>query len=479
MGTPKIFFKFSHQNPKMEGKELKRTRIIDFCTDFRRDTMKKGICILLALLLLFGTVGCSKSKLLSPKDPVTLTMWHVYGEQADSPMNRLIQEFNETVGLQEGVLINVTALSNSSNIGPMLREAYANAPGAPEMPDLFFCHTNNAQELGAEALLDWSELFSEEELSEYVDDFVEEGMLEDRLVVFPVSKSTHMLFINGTQFARFSQDTGIGYEDLATWEGFFAAAEAFYDWSGGKTFCAFDYLLRSVELNAMSLGDTTYMTQEGWYDFSDPAWKDSWMLFARALTKGHIMVSDLYSNTQVMTGEVIAGMGSSAAILYYNDTVTYPDNTSEPTDLQVLPMPKPAQGQALTTQAGVGLCALKTTDQKAEAAALFARWLTQEERNLNFVTDTGYMPVKKGAFAAIDDHAFSDQGYANLYAALQQVQASYTLVKEPNYVGYYDKVYTFYGMLREKKEEWQQRSENGEDISALMEETWQIFQSIG
>ena len=27
-----------------------------------------------------------------------------------------------------------------------------------------------------------------------------------------------------------------------------------------------------------------------------------------------------------MTGEVCAGLGSSAAILYYNDSVTYPDN---------------------------------------------------------------------------------------------------------------------------------------------------------
>lgn len=44
------------------------------------------------------------------------------------------------------------------------------------------------------------------------------------------------------------------------------------------------------------------------------------MQFARALAQGHVVVSDLYSNTQVMTGEVLGGLGSSAAILYYNDT---------------------------------------------------------------------------------------------------------------------------------------------------------------
>lgn len=35
--------------------------------------------------------GSSKT-LLSPKDPTTLSIWHVYGEQADSPMNRLLTE---------------------------------------------------------------------------------------------------------------------------------------------------------------------------------------------------------------------------------------------------------------------------------------------------------------------------------------------------------------------------------------------------
>lgn len=117
------------------------------------------------------------------------------------------------------------------------------------------------------------------------------------------------------------------------------------------------------------------------------------------------MVSDLYSNTQVMTGEVLSGLGSSAAILYYNDTVTYEDGRSEPMDLQVVPLPMTAEAEPLMTQSGVGLCAYKTTQQKAEAASLFAHWLTEAERNLDFVTSTGYMPVRNGAFDFIDESA--------------------------------------------------------------------------
>lgn len=54
--------------------------------------MKKTFSLLLMLTLsLCCFSGCKKSELDKNK-PVTLTMWHIYGEQADSPMNRLIEE---------------------------------------------------------------------------------------------------------------------------------------------------------------------------------------------------------------------------------------------------------------------------------------------------------------------------------------------------------------------------------------------------
>ncbi len=178
---------------------------------------------LFLLLLIFNISicclsGCKKSELDKNK-PVTLTMWHVYGEQADSPMNRLIDEFNETVGMEKGIIINVTAMSNASKIGEKLLDAHNKTPGSAEMPDLFFAHKSNALELGTDCLLDWNEYFSEKELSTYVPGFLEDGTADGKLSVFPVSKSTHLLFIAGGQFERFSADTGVTYEALSTWDG--------------------------------------------------------------------------------------------------------------------------------------------------------------------------------------------------------------------------------------------------------------------
>lgn len=96
--------------------------------------------------------GCSHSE-LNPKDPVTLTLWHVYGEQADSPMNLLIEDFNQTIGEEKGIFIKVTNISNATQIGEKLLEAQEGNAGAQFMPDLFFCHSNNAEELGIENLI--------------------------------------------------------------------------------------------------------------------------------------------------------------------------------------------------------------------------------------------------------------------------------------------------------------------------------------
>ena len=413
---------------------------------------------LFLLLLIFSISicclpGCKKSELDKNK-PVTLTMWHVYGEQADSPMNRLIDEFNETVGVEKGIIINVTAMSNASKIGEKLLDAHNKIPGSAEMPDLFFAHKSNVLELGADCLLDWNEYFSEKELSAYIPEFLEDGTAAGKLSVFPVSKSTHLLFIAGSQFERFSADTGVTYEALSTWDGFFDAAAKYYDWSGGKPFCALDYPLRAIELAATESGAGNIFADNGFYDPSNVIFKQTFIKFADSLAKGHIMLSNLYSNTQVMTGEVVAGIGSSAAILYYNDTVTYEDGTSEPMNLEILPLPAENGKKPYITQAGVGLCAYKTTSQKAEASAIFAKWLTEPERNLEFVCQTGYMPVTNGAFDKIDDCRFKTADYEKLYAALKKVKESSEVLSEQQSPEYYSRVYAFYDYLRNEQKQF-------------------------
>lgn len=354
-------------------------------------------------------------------------------------------------------------------------DAKAGKPGALDLPDLFSAHPADASALGIETLVDWNDWFTAEDMAAYVPGFVQDGIIEGRQVVFPVSKSTQLIFLNGSQYARFAADTGAQLSTLATWDGFFEMAGAYRQWSQGKPFCALDYPLRLVELNALEQGGGE-LYKGSWYDLTNETFRASWMEFAKALVQGDILVSDLYSNTQVMTGETLAGLGSSAAILYYNDFVTYPDNTTEPTDLLLAPLPHAAGTTTpLMPQAGVGLCAFKTTDQKAEAAAVFLRWLTEQQRNLEFAADTGYMPVSSAAFDAIADYPFEQQSYQRLYDVYNEMRLQNTPLSEPGIVGYHAKAKTLYDSLRQRQKDYPQRLADGETLEDLAEETWQLL----
>ena len=276
--------------------------------------------------------GCGGSKtLLSAKDPTMLSIWHVYGEQADSPMNRLLTEFNDTVGKEKGILLNVTNMTNSAAIGGQLQDAKAGKPGALDLPDLFSAQPSDASALGIETLVDWNDWFTAEDMAAYVPGFVQDGIIEGRQVVFPVSKSTQLIFLNGSQYARFAADTGAQLSTLATWDGFF------------------------------------------------------------------------------------------------------------------------------------------------EMAAVFLRWFTEQQRNLEFAADTGYMPVSSAAFDAIADYPFEQQSYQRLYDVYNEMRLQNTPLSEPGIVGYHAKAKALYDSLRQRQKDYPQRLANGETLEALTEETWQLL----
>ena len=76
--------------------------------------------------------------------------------------------------------------------------------------------------------MDWNDWFTAEDMAAYVPGFVQDGIIEGRQVVFPVSKSTQLIFLNGSQYARFAADTGAQLSTLATLDGFFEMAAAVF-----------------------------------------------------------------------------------------------------------------------------------------------------------------------------------------------------------------------------------------------------------
>lgn len=300
--------------------------------------------ILSALIL----TGCASND--RKNNPIVLTMWHVYGGQTDSPLNRTIDRFNETVGKKEGIRIQVTSVSNTNTIHEAVIAAAKKEPGAAELPDIFVSYPKTVLSLpDRDILVDYKKYFSEDELKDYIPEFIQEGIIDDKLMVFPVAKSTEILFVNRTLFSRFAAETGAREEDLATWEGLFDMSKLYEKWTDDKTpdipddgesFFVHDYHFNYFQVGCESLGENFFSNILGGGSIAfGPKFRKIWEPYADAAISGGVWLREGYATEPLRTGKAIVSVASSASVLYYEDIVTYENNISEPIEVVSYPVP--------------------------------------------------------------------------------------------------------------------------------------------
>ena len=409
--------------------------------------MKHIMSLFLLITVLLLCIGCSPT-MKKEETPTTITVWHVYGGQVDSPLNDLIDQFNQTVGKEQQINVQVTSVSNTNTIHELVLASANGEPGASELPDLFISYPKTVLALPDDRILvDYRDYFNEEELSAFIPAFVEEGTVNDRLVILPVAKSTEIMFINQTLFDRFSQATGVTVEDLDTWEGLYRAAEIYAAWTDAQTpdiqgdaksMFVHDYYFNYFQVGAESLGEDFFRGDELAFG---PAFQTAWEPLAQAALQGGVWLKGGYATESIRTGDSIVSVASSASILYYSDVVTYPDNTSEEITIVSRPCPVFENGEKLVMQRGAGFCTVRSTPEREQAAVTFLKWLTQPEHNVEFVTQAGYMPVTQAAFEnelpkAIEE--LESAKYASLYQAYLDTQANYAFYVPPQLETYLD-----------------------------------------
>lgn len=438
--------------------------------------MKKITAIILsALLFVTGLAGCAEQDKPSAKNPVTLTMWHVYGSQTKSPMNDAVDEFNKTAGKEHGITINVVSVTSSSAIDQALAASANGEPGAEKMPDLFTAYPRVVEIVGEENLLTWSDYFSEEELSAFTASFLAEGYFDESLLMLPIAKSCEAFYLNKTLFDRFAAENPVSLDQLRSFAGVFEVARAYYDWSGGQNFMQLNDFY-NYALTGMKAYDAEFI-RNGQLNLDHHAFEAIWTPLAGAAIYGGICLEDGYAASRWKTVEIIANTGSSADVLYQPDEVVYADNTTETIATLALPYPTFTDEVSGVAYRGGGLFAMKSEDARLNAAAyIFAKWLTEKEQNLNFVTQSGYLPVTDAAF----DSLFSDIGivknerYHSLYQAVDTMRKDYTFYAQPLYKGASDIQLGFESNVKEvlllAHNQYGLRVAAGEDPDAVLEE---------
>lgn len=385
---------------------------------------KRTVAVTVTGVMILGMMsGCgtekkeSKNVALDPDNPVSLTVWHYYNGAQQAAFDELVSEFNATVGTEKGIYVEGFSKGSVNDLEQAISASAAGDVGAEDMPDIFSTYADTAYAVEEqEQLVDLTEYFTKDELSEYVDSYISEGYINDdgALYVFPVAKSTEIMMINYTDWEPFAQATGTTLDELQTVEGVVEVAEKYYNWTDeqtpdipddGKAFYGRDSMSNYFIIGMKQMGVNIFDVENG--EFKLNADKDDirrlWDNYYVPYVKGYFTALGKFRSDDVKTGDLIAYTGSSSSAMYFPDKVET-DEESRDIDFKILTPPVMEGGKNINVQQGAGMAVTKSDENHEYAASLFLKWFTEKENNLRFVCDSAYLPVRKDAntVAALD-----------------------------------------------------------------------------
>lgn len=365
--------------------------------------------ILCAACLATLLTGCGKRTGNSGgSTPVVITVWHYYNGIQQTAFDEMVEEFNETVGKEQGIAVESYAQGSVENLVQGVLDAADKKVGASDMPNICSAYADTAYQMYRRGLTaDLAPFLTEQERAGYVESFLKEGEFrEGEITIFPIAKATETLVLNLTDWKPFAEAEGIDMEALSTYEGLTETARIYYEWTDaqtpepddGKAFFARDVLANLFYAGAKQFGFELLENKNGRTVLNCDAglFHKIWDNFYVPYVKGSLGREGRFGSDDMKTGQVIAYIGSSSGAYYVPGEVNVDDNHSYPIETLVLPCPVFSGGGKVATQQGAGMVVLNTGQKEVEACAVFLKWFTREERNVGFAQEAGYMPVTSG-----------------------------------------------------------------------------------
>lgn len=348
--------------------------------------IKSLLCGLCAAALALGCAGCGGSAGSEVPAKVTdITVWTYYnGDQLES-FNSLVNQFNETVGAQKGIKVSTESQGSVNDLETSVMDS---AEGM---------------------VVDLAPYLTEEEKAQFVEGYLSEGDFgeDDSIKIFPVAKSTELLFLNDTDWQAFADAAGVRCEDLATMEGLTAAAEKYYNWTDaqtaapddGKALFGRDAMANYMLVGAQQLGDTIFAVKDGrmTVNFERDVARRLWDNYYVPFVKGWFAATGRFRSDDIKTGNVLGYVGSSSSATFFPTRVTNDANQSHEISLKTLPAPQFEGGEAVAVQQGAGMVVTAAKEEEVKASVEFLKWFVRAENNIAFSVGSGYLPVTRKA----------------------------------------------------------------------------------
>ena len=373
--------------------------------------VKSLLCGLCAAALALGCGGCSGSAGSEVPAKVTdIMVWTYYnGDQLES-FTSLVDQFNETVGAQKGIKVSTESQGSVNDLETSVMDSAEGKVGAAAMPNIFSAYADTAYALDQMGMVvDLAPYLTEEEKAQFVEGYLSEGDFgeDDSIKIFPVAKSTELLFLNDTDWQAFADAADVRYEDLATMEGLTAAAEKYYNWTDaqtaapddGKALFGRDAMANYMLLGAQQLGDTIFAVKDGrmTVNFERDVARRLWDNYYVPFVRGWFAATGRFRSDDIKTGNVLAYVGSSSSATFFPTRVTNDANESHEISLKTLPAPQFEGGEAVAVQQGAGMVVTAAKEEEVKASVEFLKWFVRAENNIAFSVGSGYLPVTRKA----------------------------------------------------------------------------------
>ena len=372
---------------------------------------KKILPLLIAGFMLAGCGKETDNHGLDKNNPVTITIWHYYNGIQQISFDNMVNEFNETVGAENGIIVEAYTKSTISDLNSAVINSLNGDVSADAPPDIFAAYPETAfiaDKMGKAA--DLNEYFTDKEKSEYIDDYIQEGQFnaDGEFTIFPIAKSTEIMGINYTDWQKFVDSENVSLDDLKTWERVAKTAEKYYKYTDaltpdikddGKAFFGRDSIANYMLIGAEQLGSPFFSSENGKFEVNidKDTLKKLWENYYVPYVKGYYTAQGRYRSDDAKIGNIIALVGSTTGISYFPSTVTIDDDYTYSIEAKVLPVPQFEGCKSVQVQQGAGMVVTKSDETHEYASAVFLKWFTQSDNNIEFSLNSAYLPVKKEA----------------------------------------------------------------------------------
>lgn len=368
-----------------------------------------------ALTLSFCLTACGTGETtveptLDPNNPVTIDIWHYYNGPQKKALDAMVAEFNDTVGLEQGIIVEAFSQGKIAKLTEKVIDAANKKVGADEIPSIFAAYPDTAYQVDQLGLVaDLSPYFTEEELAEYVPGYIDEGRISgaDSLKIFPMAKSTEIMMLNKTDWDKFAAETGASLDSLKTVEGLVKVAQQYYEWTDaqtetpddGKAFFGRDAVANYFVIGCKQLGTEIFDMSSGSIVFHTDREiiRKLWDNYYTPSVNGWFGAYQQFRADDAKTGKIIALIGSTSGATYFPTEVSVDDAEGYPIESYAMEIPVFEGGEKVNVQQGAGLVVAKSDPKTEYASSIFLKWFTEEDRNIQFSISSGYLPVKISA----------------------------------------------------------------------------------